>query len=103
VPLLISLARTTTATAGQPGAASSTADGSDGTGGEDTLGRALRKAVEAGDPDLVYLALFAAYRSRTLPEFWRLVAPRATAKHLFVKFTRLKVIINFNHSLWNVK
>eukprot|EP00775_Hariotina_reticulata_P009376 gene9376-9539_t len=90
VPLLISLARTTATTAGLPGTSTSTADSSESACGEDTLGRALRKAVEAGDPDLVYLALFAAYRSRSLPEFWRLVSPRATAKNLFVKFTRLK-------------
>lgn len=33
----------------------------------------------------------AACRSRPLPEFWKLVSPRATARKLFVKFTRLKV------------
>jgi len=78
VPLLISLARThhhhhRHHATGQLGGPSSPADSSDN--GDDTLGRALRKAVEAGDPDLVYLALFAAYRSRTLPEFWRAGGP----------------------------
>lgn len=88
VPLLISLAKGTSTTSGQsPGADAS----SGGEGAEDTLSRALRKAVDARDPDLVYLALFAAYRSRPLPEFWKMVGPRPTARNLFVKYTRVKV------------
>lgn len=82
VPLLLSLAKGAPASSGGAGAAD---------GEEDTLDRALRKAVEARDPDLLYLALFAAYRSRPLPEFWGLVAPRPTARHLFVKYCRVKV------------
>eukprot|EP00878_Enallax_costatus_P027161 GHUV01029216.1.p1 GENE.GHUV01029216.1~~GHUV01029216.1.p1 ORF type:complete len:582 (+),score=119.59 GHUV01029216.1:259-2004(+) len=82
VPLLISLAKTSTSTSA--GAAA------DADAAEDTLGRALRKAVESGDPDLVYLSLFAAYKTRSLPEFWKLVSPRAPARNLFVKYTRVK-------------
>jgi hypothetical protein len=67
--------------------------GGGGSGNEDTLARALRKAVESRDPDLVYLVLFAAYRARPLPEFWRMVAGRPTARNLFVKYTRVKVLV----------
>lgn len=41
-------------------------DEGEGGTGEDALVRALRRAVEAGDTDLVYLVLFTAYRSRSL-------------------------------------
>ncbi|WIA22377.1 hypothetical protein OEZ85_004684 [Tetradesmus obliquus] len=89
VPLLLSLAKTagiSSSSSGGNGAAAAEEAG----GAEDTLGRALLKAIVSGDPDLVYLVLFEAYRSRPLPEFWKLVSPRATARKLFVKFTRLK-------------
>ncbi len=39
----------------------------------------------------MYLALFAAYKTRPLPEFWRLVAPRALARNLFAKYMRAQV------------
>jgi hypothetical protein len=87
VPLLISLAKG----AGSTSASGHPADSPGGEAAEDTLSRALRKAVDARDPDLVYLALFAAYRSRPLPEFWKMVGPRPTARNLFVKYTRVKV------------
>lgn len=89
VPLLISLAKGATTSSSAGG--QSAADASGGESAEDTLSRALRKAVDARDPDLVYLALFAAYRSRPLPEFWKMVGPRPTARNLFVKYTRVKV------------
>lgn len=91
VPLLISLSKgaSTTSSGGRSPDADAALAGSEGA--EDTLSRALRKAVDARDPDLVYLALFAAYRSRPLPEFWKMVAPRPTARNLFVKYTRVKV------------
>lgn len=95
VPLLISLAKggsSTTSSGGGSVDALSSADGP-----EDTLSRALRKAVDARDPDLVYLALFAAYRSRPLPEFWKMVGPRPTARNLFVKYTRVKVGGHITH------
>jgi hypothetical protein len=88
VPLLISLAKGTSTTSGSPQGADASPGGE---GAEDTLSRALRKAVDARDPDLVYLALFAAYRSKPLPEFWKMVGPRPTARNLFVKYTRIKV------------
>ncbi|GFR52294.1 hypothetical protein Agub_g14829, partial [Astrephomene gubernaculifera] len=50
----------------------------------------VRKAVESGDTDLVYLVLFSLYRSRPLPEFWSLVAGRALARNLLVKYCRDK-------------
>lgn len=89
VPLLISLAKG----AGSTSASGHPADSPGGEAAEDTLSRALRKAVDARDPDLVYLALFAAYRSRPLPEFWKMVGPRPTARNLFVKYTRVKVCV----------
>lgn len=92
VPLLISLAKgSSTTSSGQSPLSSGTDTLSSAEGAEDTLSRALRKAVDARDPDLVYLALFAAYRSRPLPEFWKMVGPRPTARNLFVKYTRVKV------------
>lgn len=91
VPLLISLAKgSSTTSSGQSPLSSSTDTLPSAEGAEDTLSRALRKAVDARDPDLVYLALFAAYRSRPLPEFWKMVGPRPTARNLFVKYTRVK-------------
>jgi hypothetical protein len=89
VPLLISLAKGGNTSGGQAAGADAAPGG--GEGAEDTLSRALRKAVDARDPDLVYLVLFAAYRSRPLPEFWKMVGPRPTAHNLFVKYTRVKV------------
>ncbi|KAF6254839.1 vacuolar protein sorting-associated protein 16 [Scenedesmus sp. NREL 46B-D3] len=89
VPLLLSLAKT--AGSSSSGSAGAAGPGLDEAGGpDDTLGRALLKAIVSGDPDLVYLVLFEAYRSRPLPDFWKLVSPRVTARKLFVKFTRLK-------------
>jgi hypothetical protein len=86
VPLLISLA-TSSQTPGQPVGQ---------TGGEeeaDTLAKALRRAVESGDPDLVYLALFAAYKARPLPRFWELLQACPPAKRLWIKYTRAKVSV----------
>jgi hypothetical protein len=61
VPRLLSLAKTAgTSTGSGSGAAASGLD--DTNGPEDTLGRALLKAIQSGDPDLVYLVLFEAYR-----------------------------------------
>lgn len=63
---------------------------------DQVMARALRKAVESGDTDLVYLVLFAAYagvrnRSRSLSEFWSLVSARALARNLFVRYCKEKV------------
>ncbi|EFJ45438.1 hypothetical protein VOLCADRAFT_105988 [Volvox carteri f. nagariensis] len=57
---------------------------------DEVLQRALRKAVESGDPDLVHLVLVGTYRSRPLPEFWALVAPRHLARNLFIKYCKTK-------------
>lgn len=59
VPLLLSLAKTAgiSSSSGNGAAAAEEAGGA-----EDTLGRALLKAIVSGDPDLVYLVLFEAYR-----------------------------------------
>jgi hypothetical protein len=59
VPRLLSLAKTAGSSSGS-GAAASGLD--EAHGPEDTLGRALLKAIQSGDPDLVYLVLFEAYR-----------------------------------------
>ena len=47
--------------------------------------RALGKAINAGDPDLVYLALFALQRSRSLPEaaVQAAIASRPLARSLY--------------------
>ncbi|GAX81388.1 hypothetical protein CEUSTIGMA_g8819.t1 [Chlamydomonas eustigma] len=50
--------------------------------------KALRKAIESGDTDLVYLVLFSIYKSRSLQDFWAIVSSRTLAKNLFLKFCR---------------
>jgi hypothetical protein len=72
-------------------------------GGEeeaDTLAKALRRAVESGDPDLVYLALFAAYKARPLPRFWELLQACPPAKRLWIKYTRAKVSLGYTCCLF---
>ena len=54
----------------------------------DVLQRALKKAIESGDVDLVYLVLFNAFKRKSASEFWTLVSSRALARNLFVKFCR---------------
>jgi len=86
VPLLISLAKSSSSgISSSSGAPHTGADEED-----DTLAKALRKAVESGDPDLVYLALFAGYTSRPLPLFWNMIAGRAPARNLFIKYAKTK-------------
>ncbi|KAF5825586.1 hypothetical protein DUNSADRAFT_8366, partial [Dunaliella salina] len=58
--------------------------------GEDALVRALRKAIESGDTNLVLLVMFHIYRIRPLQEFWHLVSSRALARNLFLKYCRAK-------------
>ncbi|KAG2424052.1 hypothetical protein HYH02_015233 [Chlamydomonas schloesseri] len=96
VPLLLSLAlgsaaaRTGgTSSAGRPGLDARGAD-DEGDSSDEVLQRALRKAIESGDTDLVYLVLFGLYRARPLPEFWSLVAVRALARNLFIKYCKAK-------------
>mmetsp|Transcript_15272 Transcript_15272/g.46155 ORF Transcript_15272/g.46155 Transcript_15272/m.46155 type:complete len:862 (+) Transcript_15272:225-2810(+) len=48
--------------------------------------RALDAALAGGDPDLAHVALFAALRSRPLPEFLALLAPRPAARLLFESY-----------------
>lgn len=82
VPLLLSLS------------VSAPGSGDVGGGGagddEDTLSRALKRAIESGDTDLVYLVLFHAYRNRPLPQFWAIVGTRTAARNLFYKFTKTR-------------
>ena len=87
VPLLISLAKSSSSSSSSGSGAPHTGADED----DDTLAKALRKAVESGDPDLVYLALFAAYTSRPLPLFWNMIAGRAPARNLFIKYAKTKV------------
>lgn len=48
--------------------------------------RALDAALQGGDPDLAHVALFAALRARSLPDFLALLAPRPAARLLFEKY-----------------
>ena len=61
--------------------------GDEGEGSEEggALARALRKAIESGDTDLVFLVLFHIYRARPLQDFWALVSSRTLARNLFVR------------------
>jgi hypothetical protein len=88
VPLLLSLAA---GGAQQQLSAAASDSGNSPGGSEDPLGRALRKAVESGDPDLVHLVLFAAYKQRPLAEFWQVASARALARNLFAKYAAAKV------------
>ncbi|KAG2436636.1 hypothetical protein HXX76_006164 [Chlamydomonas incerta] len=96
VPLLLSLAVGSTGaragaagSSGRPGLDARVAD-EEGDSSDEVLQRALRKAIESGDTDLVYLVLFGLYRARSLPEFWSLVAVRALARNLFIKYCKAK-------------
>lgn len=42
--------------------------------------------------------LFGLYRARPLPEFWSLVAVRALARNLFIKYCRAKVCLRQSYS-----
>ncbi|GIL65103.1 hypothetical protein Vafri_18928 [Volvox africanus] len=96
VPLLLSLAVGPWVSGGRSAAAatlrSSTTDAEEGGEGgrEEVLQRALRKAVESGDTDLVYLVLFGMYRACSLPEFWHVVAQRPLARNLFIRYCKAK-------------
>ena len=63
--------------------------------------RALTKAISAGDPDLVYLALFALQRSHSLPEaaVQAAIASRPLARSLYRAYcaqtARIAPSINF--------
>ena len=63
--------------------------------------RALSKATESGDPDLVYLALFSLYRARPLPSFLAALASRPLAKSLFLAYCSKAVrhVMPLNHKL----
>ncbi len=58
---------------------------------DDALIRALRRAIESGDTDLVMAVLFAAYRTRPPAAFWQLVSSKALARNLFVKYCKARV------------
>lgn len=105
VPLLLSLS------VGAPAASTAAAGGGGGGGGApldedgDVLLRALRKAVESGDTDLVYLVLFHTYKHRSLQDFWAIISSRALARNLFLKFCRarepelLETILTVRHQV----
>ncbi|KAG2491741.1 hypothetical protein HYH03_009904 [Edaphochlamys debaryana] len=96
VPLLLKLATGGVVGQGQGGRAGARVHApldpgdEEGEGAGEAMQRALRKAVESGDTDLVYLVLFGLYRALPLPEFWALVAARALARNLFIKYCRAK-------------
>ncbi len=48
--------------------------------------RALSKALESGDPDLVHLALFRMYRALPLERFLAALASRPAARALFTAY-----------------
>lgn len=50
--------------------------------------RALSKAVESGDPDLVYTVIFQTADQKNLEEFNRIILAHPLARDLFVSFTR---------------
>lgn len=59
--------------------------------GEEVKG--LDKGLEAGDADLIYLALFQLWRSRPLPSFLQLLNARPLARALFFSYAARKVIL----------
>ncbi len=65
--------------------------GGEGGAAEDALARALRRAIESGDTDLVYHVLFYAYRSRGVAELWQLASTRLLARNLLVKYCKARV------------
>lgn len=65
--------------------------GASGGEDEDPYSRALRKAIESGDTDLVHTVLLHVFRHRSLPDMWALVSQRAVARNLFVKYCKAKV------------
>mmetsp|Transcript_11428 Transcript_11428/g.29770 ORF Transcript_11428/g.29770 Transcript_11428/m.29770 type:complete len:737 (+) Transcript_11428:2-2212(+) len=85
VPLLLSLATRPAKKTGAPAQIDA-----DPEAGEDALVRALRKAIESGDTNLVLLVMFHIYQIRPLQEFWQLVSSRALARNLFLKYCRAK-------------
>lgn len=80
VPLLLSLASPGVGPGSTPAAA-----GED----EDILARSLKKAIESGDTDLVYLVLFHIYK-HCPRDFWTLISARKLARNLFVKYCKAK-------------
>lgn len=52
--------------------------------GED--GRALQRAVDSGDTDLVYLVLFSLYRKLSLPDFVAAIGSRPKVQPLFLEY-----------------
>ncbi|KAI8871410.1 hypothetical protein GQ42DRAFT_144665 [Ramicandelaber brevisporus] len=54
--------------------------------GEDA--RALGKAIESGDDDLVYYVILMAYRAMSLGEFYKLISGQPLACNLFEQFIR---------------
>ena len=58
--------------------------------GEEVKG--LDKGLDAGDADLIYLAIFQLWRSRPLPSFLQLLNARPLARALFFSYAARKVI-----------
>lgn len=58
---------------------------------EDALGRALKRAIESGDTDLVLHVLFSVYKQQPVQDFWAFLNTRALAKNLFVKYCKERV------------
>lgn len=63
--------------------------------GED--GRALQRAVDSGDTDLVYLVLFNLYRRLALKDFVTAISGRPKVLHLFLAYCAQVVSLNPSH------
>ncbi|KAG0558247.1 hypothetical protein KC19_10G014100 [Ceratodon purpureus] len=50
--------------------------------------RALVKAIESGDTNLVYFSILHLWRQRPLPEFFRIVQAKTLARNLFIAYAR---------------
>lgn len=50
--------------------------------------RALVKAIESGDTDLVYFSILHIWRQKPLPDFFRIIQAKSLARHLFVAYAR---------------
>jgi hypothetical protein len=50
--------------------------------------RALVKAIESGDTDLVYFSIFHNWRQQTVTEFFRIIQGKPLARDLFISYAR---------------
>jgi hypothetical protein len=50
--------------------------------------RALVKAIESGDTDLVYFSIFHIWRQKSVPDFFRIIQGKPLARNLFITYAR---------------